>query len=199
VILLLDNHDSFTWNLAELLRITGKEPIKVMSSQDFSVRDLCSFSRIVFSPGPGLPDEQPKMMTVLKKIEEKHSEGDPVPPVLGVCLGMQAIVLHFGGTLFNLPSVVHGQPRSLTLTDPSDSLFREIPQGSVVGLYHSWAVESTVLPDCLKAAAFSNEGVLMAIRHTTLPIHGVQFHPESIITQHGKELMMNWRDGGSDW
>lgn len=194
MILLLDNHDSFTWNLAELLRITGEEPFEVISSGIFEVSWLNRFSRIIFSPGPGLPEEQPVMTTILKEIEKLHSAGHTVPPLLGVCLGMQAIAMHFGGKLINLPAVVHGQPRPLMISEPPDLLFREIPQGSSVGLYHSWAVEASTLPECLEATAFSSDGTLMAIRHQTLPVRGVQFHPESIITQSGKEMMMNWKN-----
>ncbi len=200
MILLLDNHDSFTWNLAELLRLTGVEPFEVISSGIFEVSCLNRFSRIIFSPGPGLPEEQPAMTAILKEIERMHSAGHPVPPLLGVCLGMQAIAMHFGGKLINLPAVVHGQPRQLIISDPPDPLFREIPQGSSVGLYHSWAVEASTLPECLEATALSDDGILMAIRHKTLPVRGVQFHPESIITQSGKQMMMNWRNLViSDW
>ena len=193
MILLLDNHDSFTWNLAELLRITGDESIQVVASNEFNIIDLCDFSRVVFSPGPGLPGEQPAMAGILQKIEKMHATEEPVPPVLGVCLGMQAIAVYFGGALFNLQTVVHGQPRSLIVRDPADPFFREIPQGSTVGLYHSWAVEASSLPGCLEATAFSHDGVLMAMRHKNLPIRGVQFHPESFITQFGREMMVNWR------
>jgi anthranilate synthase/aminodeoxychorismate synthase-like glutamine amidotransferase len=115
-----------------------------------------------------------------------------VPAILGVCLGMQAIAVHFGGSLINLPAVVHGQPRKLQILKPEHPLFNGIPYGSEVGLYHSWAVDPATLPECLEILAVTAEGIIMALAHKTLPICGVQFHPESIMTKEGMRMMGNW-------
>jgi anthranilate synthase component 2 len=192
MILLLDNHDSFTWNLVELLRSLGKFNDNIVTSEVFRISDLEHYDRIIFSPGPGLPEEQPAMSAVLNNLERVHHEQGIRLPLLGVCLGMQAIAKHFGGLLYQQDKVVHGQPRKLNLIHPSHSLFRGIEQGTTVGLYHSWAVERKSLPDCLEILAESEDGTIMAISHRTLPICGVQFHPESIITVEGKKIMSNW-------
>ena len=192
MLLLLDNHDSFTWNLAELLRSSGIPEFRIISSSDFDISGMRDYDRIIFSPGPGLPDEQPAMSTILKELELLHGKGEPVPQVLGVCLGMQAIGVHFGGKLINLPSVVHGQPRNLQILCPNHPLFHGIPDNSQVGLYHSWAVDPQTLPGCLQLLATSHEGTIMALAHRSLPVTGVQFHPESILTPLGGRMLRNW-------
>lgn len=190
--LLLDNHDSFTWNLAELLRSIGKVRFEIVSSGNFSIAMLGQFDRIIFSPGPGLPEEQPVMFTILRELELRWEQNDHSLSIFGVCLGMQAIALHFGGNLINLPEVVHGQPRKLNILNPEHILFRDVPNGSQVGLYHSWAVDPVTLPGCLETLAITPDGTIMALAHKTLPICGVQFHPESIMTPTGKKLIENW-------
>jgi anthranilate synthase component 2 len=143
-----------------------------------------SFDALVISPGPGLPQEAGKLMSVLAKaVSEKI-------PTLGVCLGMQAIAEYFGGTIFNQQEVKHGQQEIIIQTNKS-ILFKEIPSQFRVGLYHSWAVEEK-LPPKLIATAFSEDGIMMALEHTSLPVYGVQFHPESILSEYGKELFRNF-------
>lgn len=191
-VLLLNNHDSFTWNLVELLRRTGKININIITPEQLHTDELEQYDHIIFSPGPGLPGEQPAMFDILNTVEHLWNDGGKKISVFGVCLGMQAIAMYFGGSLFNLPSVVHGQPRKLTIARPDHPLFRGIPGGSPVGLYHSWAVDPPTLPGCLEILATDSGDTIMAITHKTLPIAGVQFHPESIMTPCGTLIMQNW-------
>jgi anthranilate synthase component II len=184
-LLLLDNHDSFTWNLVGLLRRHDKVNVNIITPEKLTISQLFKYDRVIFSPGPGLPDEQPVMLDILNKI------GDHIP-VLGVCLGLQSIALYFGGTLFNLPRPVHGQPRKLKILQPGHFMFRGIPDETQVGLYHSWAIDKTTLPGCLELLALSDEGIIMALSHKTLPVCGVQFHPESVITPLGARILDNW-------
>lgn len=195
-LLLLNNHDSFTWNLAELLRSIGNVSFEIVSSEDFNSAMMKRFNRIIFSPGPGLPQERPAMFTILKEIEERELRREKVPSVLGVCLGMQAIAIHFGAKLINLPSVIHGQSRKLRILRPDHPLFNEIPDGCEVGLYHSWAVDPASIPGCLETLAISPNGTIMALCHKTIPVTGVQFHPESIMTPAGKKMIENWLGEG---
>ena len=190
-LLLLNNHDSFTWNLVELLRRNGKVNVNIFTPEQLKISELGKFSKIIFSPGPGLPQEQPAMFEILKSVEQLWKQGISLP-VFGVCLGMQAMAIHFGGTLFNLPSVVHGQPRKLTFIQHAHPLWRGIPQGTEAGLYHSWAVDPQTLPACLETLATTNDGTIMALAHKTLPVCGVQFHPESIMTPTGSLMIQNW-------
>lgn len=184
-ILILDNHDSFTYNLVELLRSFDKVTFKIFTPESLVLEDVGGYDKILFSPGPGLPHEQPVMFDVLKRFGLKK-------PVLGICLGFQAIALYFGGRLFNLPEVVHGQSRELYILKPDHYLFNEIPDRIPVGLYHSWAVDKKTLGSSLVALAESNEGVLMALSHNQADICGVQFHPESIMTPEGRKMIQNW-------
>lgn len=191
-LLLLNNHDSFTWNLVELLRRTDKVSLKIVTPEQFKISGLDQFDLIMFSPGPGLPDEQPAMFEILRNVEELWNKGGKIIPVFGVCLGHQAIAIHFGGTLFNLPCVVHGQPRKLNILCPSHIVFKGILDECDVGLYHSWAVDPDTLPGCLETLAITHDGTIMALAHKTLPICGVQFHPESIMTPTGITMIKNW-------
>jgi len=184
-LLLLDNHDSFTWNLAGLLEKHDKINVNIHSAETLNIHNVSRFDKIIFSPGPGLPEEHPLMFEILEKYGRTKS-------ILGICLGHQAIALHFGARLVNLQQVVHGQARQLRILNPDHILFKNIIPAGRVGLYHSWAVEGQTLPDCLEATAISEEGTLMALRHKSLDISGLQFHPESIITEHGQRMIDNW-------
>jgi anthranilate/para-aminobenzoate synthase component II len=218
-LLLLNNHDSFTFNLAELLRSIGIEQFTIISSTELRLPMIESFDRIIFSPGPGLPEEQPAMFGILGEVEKFGVRGSRfevqgsrfgvqgsgfrvqgsrfgVRGILGVCLGMQAIAVYFGGSLINLPSVVHGQPRKLRIMQRDHFLFKGIPDGCDVGLYHSWAVDPETLPACLEILATAPDGTIMALAHKTLPVCGVQFHPESIMTVYGRRILENWVKGG---
>ena len=191
-LLLLDNHDSFTWNLVELLRGFGKVNVNILTPEQLQISDLDRYDKIIFSPGPGLPFEHPAMFDILRTVEHLWNEGRKIIHVFGICLGHQAIAIHFGGTLFNLPSVVHGQPRKLNILRPNHPVFSGIPDECEVGLYHSWAVDPATLPGCLETLAITHDGTIMALAHKTLPVWGVQFHPESIMTTPGAQMIENW-------
>lgn len=192
MLLLVDNHDSFTWNLVELIRGNSKVSFKILMPEQLNIGEIDRFDRIIFSPGPGLPDEQPAMYEILKKIVDIRLYQRKSIPVFGVCLGMQAIAQFFGGRLMNLPQVVHGQPRGLKIMKPEYCLFKGIPDNTPVGLYHSWAVDPSTLPESLKIIARSDDGTIMGLAHQSLPICGVQFHPESVMTPEGARMLKNW-------
>ena len=193
-VLLLDNHDSFTWNLFELLRVSGKVNVSIQTPERLNMQEALACDGIIISPGPGLPQEQPVMLELLNSVEWAAAEKGQSIPVFGVCLGMQAIAIHFGGSLFNLPMVVHGRPQKLRILQPEYPLFNGIPDGCEVGLYHSWAINSSTLPSCLNLLAVNDAGTIMAIAHKSLPVCGVQFHPESIMTACGQKMLANWLD-----
>jgi anthranilate synthase component II len=184
-ILLIDNHDSFTYNLAELLRRNGKVRFNIRKPEDMDIEEPVLYDRILFSPGPGLPQEHKLMFDILGRYIGKKA-------IFGICLGHQAIAIHFGGSLFNLGSVVHGQSRKINLLNKEHYLFRDIPDGTEVGLYHSWAVRESGLPAQLEILARSNDGTIMALGHKDYDICGVQFHPESIMTPYGQKMIDNW-------
>ncbi len=182
-VLLLDNYDSFTWNLHHLLEPHAQTD--VVRNDKISVDEAATYDRIVLSPGPGLPSDAGIMMELLWKLM-------PHKPILGVCLGMQAIVEICGGTLFNQPKVMHGVAVDCVPTDPIDPLFEGLPSHFPVGLYHSWAADPATLPPALKITARSEHGIIMALRHTRFDVCGVQFHPESVLTPAGSTIIGNW-------
>ena len=182
-ILLLDNIDSFTYNIFHYLEALGCDTTVIDHTAIVS-EDLERFDALVISPGPGLPKTSGRLMEILALAVGKEM------PILGVCLGMQAIAEHFGGTLYNQPEVKHGQPETITQNGKS-VLFNGIPGSFTAGLYHSWAV-SEPLPGALIATAFSENGVMMSLEHKTLPVYGVQYHPESILSEWGMEVFANF-------
>ncbi len=182
-ILILDNYDSFTYNLYHYLQ-QFCDDITVLRNDEITPEETDAFTHIVLSPGPGLPAESGVLMQVLARQAERK-------PILGICLGMQAIALHFGGELFNQADVKHGVTTTISTT-PNSTLFNGLPKSFTVGLYHSWAVKKENLPADLYITAKSTENVIMALAHKTLPVCGVQFHPESILTEHGKAMLSNW-------
>lgn len=182
-ILLLDNYDSFTWNLQHQLVLHA--PVDVVRNDAITVDEAARYDRILLSPGPGLPAEAGIMMDLLRKLMSSH-------PILGVCLGMQGIVEACGGSLFNQARVMHGVAVPCTAVAPHDPLFHGLPERFAVGLYHSWAAEPDTLPDELRVTARSAQGVIMAVRHARLPVCGVQFHPESVLTPQGAQILGNW-------
>jgi anthranilate synthase component II len=187
-ILLIDNHDSFTYNLAELLGNNGKISFKIVTAELLPSVSVTEYDGIIFSPGPGLPQEHPVMFEILKHFEQSKS-------ILGICLGLQAIAIHYGGHLFNFRDVVHGQVKKIRVIQPELRLFKGFPDEFEAGLYHSWAMSEQNIPDCLEINAVSSEGIIMAIRHKTYDVCGVQFHPESIMTPLGQRLIDNWIAG----
>src|SRR5690606_8162052 len=172
-ILLLDNYDSFTWNLHHLLERWGQVTVK--RNDAITVDEAAAYERIVLSPGPGLPAAAGIMPELVHRLMPTH-------PILGVCLGLQAIVEACGGTLINLPTVRHGVAVACQPVPPVDPLFAGIPAPFEAGCYHSWAAAPSTLPPELRVTAYSAEGVIMAVRHVRYPACGVQFHPESVLT-----------------
>ncbi|MBX2972307.1 MAG: aminodeoxychorismate/anthranilate synthase component II [Flavobacteriales bacterium] len=185
-ILLLDNYDSFTWNLHHLLEPHAE--VDVVLNDRITVGEAARYDRIVLSPGPGLPSEAGIMMELLAKLMPTH-------PILGVCLGMQAIVEASGGRLYNQERVTHGMAVRCIPEEPRDPLFAGMPPAFDVGLYHSWAAEERSLPDVLRVTARSSTGVIMAVRHAGYDVCGVQFHPESVLTSEGDRIIGNWIAG----
>lgn len=184
-ILLLDNYDSFTYNIAHYLReLTGNE-IPVIRNDQIGVDEVEAYDAIVLSPGPGLPADAGIMHDIIRKFA-------PSKKILGICLGMQAIGEVFGGTLLNLPSVFHGVATSATILTPDEILFKGLPEKIEVGRYHSWVVDEKTLPPCLEITAIDESGRIMALRHKQFDVRGVQFHPESVLTPFGKKMISNW-------
>lgn len=184
-ILLLDNYDSFTYNIAHYLReLTGNE-IPVIRNDQISVDEVKAYDAIVLSPGPGLPADAGIMHDLIRKFAATKK-------ILGICLGMQAIGEVFGGTLLNLPSVFHGVATTATILTPDEILFKGLPKKIVVGRYHSWVVDEKTLPSDLEITAIDESGRIMALRHKQFDVRGVQFHPESVLTPLGKTMISNW-------
>ena len=182
--LIIDNYDSFTFNLQHYLEAEMNDSVTVVRNDAISTDEVGTFDQIVLSPGPGLPEEAGITMEVIRRFSASKR-------ILGVCLGHQAIGLAFGGHLENLVTVHHGVSSNLHLTK-SDYLWTDIPDASPAGRYHSWVVSRNSLPDCLEITATDESGEIMAIRHTDYDLRGVQFHPESIMTTHGRTFIRNW-------
>lgn len=182
-IAIIDNYDSFTYNLSHLLKELGAT-VTVFRNDQFRLEELERFDKLLLSPGPGIPEEAGLLLDVIRHYSGKK-------PILGVCLGEQAIAEAFGGKLINLEEVYHGiQSRVRRIAD--DCLFRSLPDEFPVGRYHSWVVSLEAFPDCLEVTAVSQEGHIMSLRHRTLDVHGIQFHPESVLTPDGKTMIQNW-------
>lgn len=182
-IVIIDNYDSFVYNLSHLLKELGAE-VTVKRNDQFRLEELEEFDKILLSPGPGVPEEAGLLLDVIRRYAGKK-------PILGVCLGEQAIGEVYGGKLTNLDEVFHGIQSPVTLT-ATDYLFEGLPSTVQVGRYHSWVVDQKGFPDCLEVTAVSEEGYIMALRHRTLDVRGVQFHPESVLTPEGKQMLGNW-------
>lgn len=182
-ILVIDNYDSFTYNLVHLLNELDYEAT-VWRNDKFELKDVAQFDKILLSPGPGIPSESGLLLAVIKEYAQTKS-------IMGVCLGQQAIAEVFGGELFNLSKPVHGTATLINVIG-EDITFKNLPKQFNVGRYHSWAVKSENLPEELEITAVDQYGVVMALKHKTLDVRGVQFHPESVLTEYGKEMIDNW-------
>lgn len=183
-ILIIDNYDSFTYNLVHLLQELDQEYV-VWRNDKFQLEDVAAFDKILLSPGPGIPEEAGLLLDVIKTYSSTKS-------ILGICLGQQAIAEVFGGKLFNMPRPLHGVATDLIITDTEESMFEGYANHSKIARYHSWAVEAETLPDTLKVTAVDESGTIMALSHKTLNVKGLQFHPESVLTENGKKLIENW-------
>ena len=182
-IVIIDNYDSFTYNLSHLVKELGAE-VTVVRNDQFELADLEQYSKIILSPGPGIPSEAGLLLDVIRTYAGRK-------PILGVCLGHQAIGEVFGAKLENLSDVFHGvaTPCHIIADDP---IFSGIPRDITIGRYHSWVVSREDFPDCLEITAVSEQGQIMALRHRELNVRGIQFHPESILTPDGKKMLQNW-------
>jgi anthranilate synthase component 2 len=183
-VLVIDNYDSFTYNLVHLINEVGYEA-EVWRNDKFDLADVDKYNKILLSPGPGIPEEAGLLLDVIKTYA-------PTKSIFGVCLGQQAIAEAFGGTLYNLGRPMHGIATPVTVVDGDEPLFWECPQTINVGRYHSWVVSKENFPSCLKITARDHKNEIMALRHETLDVRGVQFHPESVLTEFGKQMMENW-------
>lgn len=182
-LLILDNYDSFTYNIVHAIKELGINP-DVRRNDCITLDEVEQYDKIIISPGPGIPDEAGILPELLRAYADKK-------PILGVCLGHQAIGERFGAKLKNLSSVYHGIQSTIDITSP-DYLFDGLPDQIEVGRYHSWVIDKDTLPEELEVLAKSRDGEIMAIRHKTLDIRGVQFHPESIMTPMGMTIFNNW-------
>ncbi len=183
-ILVLDNYDSFVYNLVHYLRDLGQQP-EIYRNNKISLEEVARFDKILLSPGPGVPSEAGIMPQLLQQYAATKS-------ILGVCLGHQAIGEAFGGKLENMKDVLHGVATRIHIQKPDEKLFRQVPSELKVGRYHSWTVVPDNLPDSLEVTATDDNGYVMALAHKTYDVRGVQFHPESILTEHGKQMLENW-------
>lgn len=183
-IVIIDNYDSFTYNLAHYVEAFCDQ-LSVMRNDNINWNTLDSCDKIILSPGPGLPNEVTAMREILNRYAKTKA-------ILGVCLGMQCIAEYYGAKLINLKKIIHGIPKTTIIKDFTDCLFLNIPQNFQSGRYHSWAVSNEKLPTCIKLTATDEDNVIMAIRHKELNLCGVQFHPESIMTEFGKQILKNW-------
>lgn len=187
-ILVFDNYDSFTYNLVHLVKQLTEEEVVVVRNDQMQLADVNAFDKIILSPGPGIPEEAGSLLDLIRLYA-------PTKSILGVCLGHQAIGQVFGAQLINLPKVFHGVATPIEMVAEAkreNDWFRGITSPVMVGRYHSWVVSNQHLPDCLEVTALDEHQYIMALRHRDLDVQGVQFHPESILTPLGLDMMRNW-------
>jgi anthranilate synthase component 2 len=183
-ILVLDNYDSFTYNLVHIIRELG-HAMDIFRNDKLKVEDVKKYDKILLSPGPGIPDEAGIMKEVIR-------EYGPSKSILGVCLGHQGIGEVFGAKLFNIPKVLHGVTSVTKVTDPAEYLFKNVRPEFQATHYHSWAVVPETIHGDLKVTAVNDEGLVMGLSHVKYDVKGVQFHPESIMTPEGPKMIANW-------
>ena len=185
-IVIIDNYDSFTYNLAHLVKELGAE-VDVLRNDKFELEELEKYDKIILSPGPGIPEEAGLLLEVIRTYAGRK-------PILGVCLGEQAIGQAFGGKLTNLSEVFHGIQTNVKIKN-KDYIFSGLPTEIPVGRYHSWVVDTEEFPEELVITAIRSEGQIMALKHREYDVHGIQFHPESVLTPDGKQIVGNWLKG----
>ena len=188
-ILVFDNYDSFTYNLVHLVEKITHEKVDVYRNDQIAMEKVKEYDKIILSPGPGIPEEAGLLLPLIKEYASSKS-------ILGVCLGHQAIGQAFGGGLINLSSVFHGVATKIEVrsrqSGVSSPLFDGLPNELEVGRYHSWVVSKENFPDSLEITAEDESGMIMGLQHKTFDVQGVQFHPESVLTPMGEEIMKNW-------
>lgn len=184
-IVVIDNYDSFTYNLVHAIKKISGLPVDVFRNDEISLKDLEKYDKIVLSPGPGIPEEAGLLLDIIKEFAPKKS-------MLGVCLGHQAIGEAFGGELHNMKRVLHGIATPVELTEIKSAIFEGLPKTLEVGRYHSWIVKTEKLPDCFEVTSYDKEGFIMSMKHKEYDVQGVQFHPESVLTPLGEKMIENW-------
>jgi anthranilate synthase component II len=184
-ILVIDNYDSFTYNLVQYIeRLTGNHP-DVLRNDEISLVAVSRYDKILLSPGPGIPVEAGICLDLVRRYAPEKS-------ILGICLGHQAIGEAFNGTLMNLSQVYHGLATPVIVTDPEEPLFKGLPGTFTAGRYHSWVVRRENLPACFTITCEDETGMVMGISHRQYDVRGLQFHPESVLTEHGIDIIRNW-------
>lgn len=186
-VLLLDNYDSFTYNLAQMLKECGAGSPDIIKNDKIHLEDVKKYDKILLSPGPGMPKNAGLMMKIIKQFYRTKS-------ILGVCLGHEGICEFFGGKLVNLNEIYHGIASKITITDPEEPLFKGLPKIIEGGRYHSWAAKRTSLQGCLEIIAETHDKnrTVMGVSHVKYDVKGLQFHPESIMTPFGEKIIRNW-------
>lgn len=184
-VLVFDNYDSFTYNLVQIIERILNQKVDVVRNDEITLAEIGKYDKIILSPGPGIPGEAGILLDLIKEYASTKS-------ILGVCLGQQAIAEAFGGSLINLSEIFHGVATSTELIKENAKLFKNLSSGLEVGRYHSWAVNPEGFPDELEVTAIDEEGMIMALQHKKYDVHGVQFHPESILTPKGEIIIKNF-------
>ena len=184
-ILVLDNYDSFTYNLVQMIEKIVGEKIDVFRNDQIDLDSIERYDKIILSPGPGVPENAGILVELIKRYAPSKS-------ILGVCLGQQAIAEAFGGRLINLTEIFHGVATSINITCSKTLIFKDFEENFEAGRYHSWVVDTDNLPEELEIIAVDDKGIIMALQHKTYDVHGVQFHPESILTPNGNQILKNF-------
>lgn len=184
-VLVFDNYDSFTYNLVQMIERILHTKVDVVKNDEISLAEINKYDKIVLSPGPGIPEEAGILLELIK-------EYAPTKSILGVCLGQQAIAEAFGGSLINLSEIFHGVATSAEIIKQETKIFKDLNSGMEVGRYHSWVVNPEGFPEELEITAVDKDGMIMALQHKTYDVHGVQFHPESILTPEGEVIIRNF-------
>lgn len=184
-VLLINNYDSFVFNLAQMVEEMDLCELSVVSYDEVDENVIDGFDKFIISPGPGIPKDFPNLQKFVKLY---HSTKD----ILGVCLGHEAIALSFGGEIVHSGKVFHGFTKKSTILDHKNYIFKDIPDGFEAGCYHSWALKKENFPQELNITAIAEDGIIMALEHKQYNVVGFQYHPESIMTKHGKQMVLNW-------
>ncbi len=184
-IVIIDNYDSFTYNLVHAVKKISGLPVDVLRNDELELNDLEKYDKIILSPGPGIPKEAGLLMDIIREFAPRKS-------MLGVCLGHQAIGEAFGANLVNMKHVLHGIATPVTRISPDPVLFEGVSPKFEAGRYHSWIVDRAGFPSCLEITSEDENGLIMSVRHKQFDVRGVQFHPESVLTPEGEKIIANW-------